>query len=140
MRGLTDDYALSNGNSGAEAPLSHSCTSETRSAQTEAPFFGELAHRLLLRLHVLALAFDRRLLEMLSLLELGQHARLLTLALETAQCAFETFLFSNADYGQRFLSPPLVLTSNFRRGEAPPGEHGSLPEIGISCQMGQLPL
>jgi hypothetical protein len=62
---------------------------EAGSAGGATPLLGELAGHLLAGLDRLALALDGRLLEVLALLELGENAGLLALALETAQRVLE---------------------------------------------------
>ena len=62
--------------------------------QPGAPILGQLAQHLFARLHLLALALHRGLLEMLTLLELGQDTRLLALPLEPPEGVLEALVFT----------------------------------------------
>src|SRR5512140_3658392 len=98
------------------------------SAQAETTLFHHLAQHLLARLDGLALALDGRLLEVLALLELGEHASLLALALEAAQRVLEAFLFAHVNDGHLRITSIRLRTIGSCRTQIPAGTLDSTDE------------
>src|SRR5260370_41416891 len=93
---------MKRGPPGREVPL---LLLDPKLSQTLTALLDQLAEDLLARLYGLALALDRRLLEVLPLPQLGQDSRLLDLALEPAERVLEALLLTHMHDGH------LVLTS-----------------------------